>query len=182
MRFDSSPDIPARWPLPRHGPGRRHLPAPAAHWGLSDSQRIRKTPAGIFSGVLYSGVRMLMDGSPPGGAGALRPLGLQHLFVGGSRARLPKNRRRTKPAPRTSIVPRPSSRVSARHSPPGPSHVSFSGPWSDFTPLHGLVCCADRSCIPVHLQVSMAQPGHLKMDGDTATVCAAYKAVQRGEV
>ena len=31
-------------------------------------------------------------------------------------------------------------------------------------------------------KVAWLSHGHLKMDGDTATVCAAYKAVQRGEV
>ena len=31
-------------------------------------------------------------------------------------------------------------------------------------------------------KVAWLSHGHLKMNGDTATVCAAYKATQRGEV
>ena len=53
-----------------------------------------------------------MDGSPPGAAAHSARWACSTFFVGRYRARLPKNRRRTKPAPRTSIVPRPSSRVS----------------------------------------------------------------------
>ena len=112
---DSLSDIPPRCAAHHRAAHPKHRPGRAARWGRSGSQRNPEIPAGIFPGyyTAESGWKWWADRSlPPFFWPSLRAGLPAPFWRAGSGPFLPKQRRLTKPAPRLSMVGRPSSLVS----------------------------------------------------------------------